>query len=140
MVQHPGSVCRQGLAPHAGEVAEWQIETVQSVADIEHVIGIVTAAATATAGFSEKETLRLRLALEEALVNAHKHGHQGDWTKPITLRYHVNENGVAAEVEDQGAGFDPAQVKYAECYLGDAYVPGLFPMHCLMNSIWPAWP
>jgi serine/threonine-protein kinase RsbW len=110
MVQHPDSVCRHGLAPHAGEVAEWQIETVQSVADIEHVIGIVTAAATATVGFSEKEALRLRLALEEALVNAHKHGHQEDWTKPITLRYHVNENGVAAEVEDQGAGFDRAQV------------------------------
>ena len=29
---------------------------------------------------------------------------------PITLRYHVNENGVVAEVEDQGVGFDPAQV------------------------------
>src|SRR6516225_8829349 len=83
---------------------------VQSAADIEHVLGTVTAAAMAAVGFSEKEALRLRLALEEAIVNAHKHGHEGDWAKPITLRYHVNENGVVAEIEDQGVGFDPAHV------------------------------
>ena len=110
MLQRPRSVCRQELVPQAGEIALWQKATVQSAADIEGAHGPVTAAATATAGISEKETLRLRLALEEALVNAHKHAHQGDWAKPITLRYHVNENGVVAEIEDQGAGFDPAQV------------------------------
>jgi serine/threonine-protein kinase RsbW len=110
MFQRKGSVCRQELVPHAGEVALWQEATVQSLADIEHVLDIITAAATASASFSEKEALRLRLALEEALVNAHRHGHQGDWSKPIKVRYHGNENGVAAEVEDQGAGFDPAQV------------------------------
>jgi serine/threonine-protein kinase RsbW len=110
MFQRPGSVCRQELVPHAGEVALWQRETVRSVADIEHVLDTITAAARATAGLPADQMLRLRLALEEALVNAHKHGHQGDWTKPIALRYHVNENGVVAEIEDQGAGFDPAQV------------------------------
>jgi len=109
MFQRQGSVCRQELVPHTGEVGLWQKETVQSVADIAHVLDI-TAAAMATAGFPEKQMLRLRLALEEAVVNAHKHGHQGDWSKPITLRYHVNENGVVAEIGDQGAGFDPAQV------------------------------
>jgi serine/threonine-protein kinase RsbW len=54
--------------------------------------------------------LRLHLALEEAVINAQKHGHQGDWAKPITIRYHVNEKGVVAEIEDQGSGFDPEQV------------------------------
>jgi serine/threonine-protein kinase RsbW len=111
MFQRHGSVCRQELLPQAGDVVLWQKVTVQSVVAIEHAIGAVTAAAMATAGFSEEEILRLRLALEEALVNAHKHGHQGDWTKPITLRYHVNENGVVAEIEDRGGvGFDPGQV------------------------------
>jgi serine/threonine-protein kinase RsbW len=110
MFQRKGSVCRQELVPHAGEVALWQEETVQSAAGLEHVLDLITAAATATAGLSEKEALRLRLALEEALVNAHQHGNRGDWAKPIAVRYHGNENGVAAEVEDQGVGFDPAQV------------------------------
>jgi serine/threonine-protein kinase RsbW len=110
MFHRKGSVCRQGLVPHEGEVALWQKETVQSVADMNHVIQTVTAAATATAGFPEKDRFRLHLALEEALVNAHIHGHQGDWTKPITLRYHVNEDGVVVEIEDQGLGFDPEQV------------------------------
>jgi serine/threonine-protein kinase RsbW len=137
MFQRQGSVCRQELVPHAGEVGLWQEASVQSVADIEHVIGSITGAATATAGFSEKETLRLRLALEEALVNAHKHGHQGDWTKPITLRYHVNENGVVAEIEDQGVGFDPAQVPdpSAPENLERLSGRGLFLMRAYMSNV-----
>jgi serine/threonine-protein kinase RsbW len=110
MVRHPGSVCRQELVPPPCEVAQWQPEIVQSVADIARVLETITSAAMASAGFSEKESLRLRLALEEALVNAHKHGHQGDWTKPITLHYHVTDNGVVARIEDQGGGFDPTEV------------------------------
>lgn len=109
MFHRKGSVCRQELVSHEGGVALWQKVTVQSVEDIEHVIQTI-AAALASAGFSEKDIFRLHLALEEALVNAHKHGHQGDWSKPITFRYHVNENGVVAEIEDQGLGFDPEQV------------------------------
>ena len=110
MFQRSDSVCRQDLVPHVGEIALWQRETVQSVADIERILDLITAAARATVGFSEKETFRLRLALEEALVNAHKHGHQGDWSKPIALRYHVSPNGVVTEIEDQGIGFDPAEI------------------------------
>ena len=108
MFHSKDKVCQQELVPQPGEVGLWQTETVRSVADIERVIGTITAAVMATVGFSEKDTFRLHLALEEALVNAHKHGHQGDWSKPIVLRYHVNENGVVAEIEDQGVGFDPA--------------------------------
>jgi serine/threonine-protein kinase RsbW len=77
---------------------------------MERVIDRVTTSAMATAGFSKTEMLRLRLALDEALANAHKHGHGEDWKKPIKVRYQVNENGVAAEIEDQGDGFDAAQV------------------------------
>jgi serine/threonine-protein kinase RsbW len=80
------------------------------VADKDQVIHTITTTAMTSAGFSEADVLRLRLALDEALVNAHKHGHQGDWSKPIQVRYLVNENGVAAEIEDQGCGFDSTQV------------------------------
>ena len=110
MFHSKDKVCQQELVAQPSEVGLWQTETVQSVEDIERVIATITAAVMATVGFSEKDLFRLRLALEEALVNAHKHGHQGDWSQPIALRYHVNENGVVAEIEDQGAGFDPAQV------------------------------
>jgi serine/threonine-protein kinase RsbW len=52
----------------------------------------------------------VRLALEEALVNAVKHGNQGDTSKQVRLRYHVNAEFVLVEVEDEGAGFDPSAV------------------------------
>jgi serine/threonine-protein kinase RsbW len=94
----------------ADEAGPWQQEAVQSAEDIAQVIRTITAAAKAAAAFSEQELFRLHLALEEALVNAHQHGHHGDWTKPIIVRYHTSDHGIAAEIEDQGVGFDPAQV------------------------------
>ena len=110
MFQRKASPCRQDLVPHKGESVSWISAEVHCVADVEQAVQAVTAAAMLTAGFSETEMLRLRLALEEALVNAHKHGHRGDWSKPIRLRYHASEMGVVAEIEDQGRGFDPTQV------------------------------
>lgn len=109
MFSRKESVCQQDLVPHEGDVAIWQRERVQSVAEMAHVIQTITAALS-HAGFPEKEIFRLHLALEEAIVNANKHGHQGDWSIPLTVRYHVNENGVVVEIEDQGLGFDPDQV------------------------------
>jgi serine/threonine-protein kinase RsbW len=61
-------------------------------------------------GYSEREQFGIRLALEEAMVNAVKHGHGGDMTKVATLRYRATVALFLAEVEDQGAGFNPADV------------------------------
>src|SRR5688500_17453403 len=101
MFARKGSVCRQQLVPHEGNIALWQRARVQSVEEMAHLIQTITDALS-HAGFPEKEILRLHLALEEAIVNAHKHGHQGDWSLPLTVRYHVNANGLVAEIEDHG--------------------------------------
>jgi serine/threonine-protein kinase RsbW len=52
----------------------------------------------------------LRLALEEAVVNGLVHGNSGDPAKRVRVRYRVGPEAVVAEVEDEGPGFDPAQV------------------------------
>lgn len=52
----------------------------------------------------------IRLALEEALANAFKHGNRGDPQKVVKLDYSVDESEVAIEVEDEGPGFDPRHV------------------------------
>ena len=62
------------------------------------------------AGHAEDELFRVHLALEEALVNAHRHGHGGDWATPVAVPYYVGAGGMVAQVEDRGAGFDPALV------------------------------
>jgi serine/threonine-protein kinase RsbW len=62
------------------------------------------------AGYTAREIFAVRLALEEAMVNAIKHGHRGDPSKVAQLRYHLTPPCVLAEVEDQGDGFNPAEV------------------------------
>jgi serine/threonine-protein kinase RsbW len=61
-------------------------------------------------GYSPKEVFEVRLALEEAIVNAVKHAHQGDLTKPVQVRYYVSKQAFVARVRDQGPGFDPQLV------------------------------
>jgi anti-sigma regulatory factor (Ser/Thr protein kinase) len=49
---------------------------------------------------------RVRVVLEEALLNAWKHGHGGKPGKPITVRWREG-NDFHLEVIDSGEGFDP---------------------------------
>ena len=53
----------------------------------------------------ENPDSRLRLVLEEALLNAWKHGNQRVPGKPVTVRRHYG-NDASLEITDQGAGFD----------------------------------
>jgi serine/threonine-protein kinase RsbW len=61
-------------------------------------------------GYCEDATFAIKLALEEAMTNAIKHGNQNDSSKRITIRYSVRPEQVVILVRDQGAGFRPAAV------------------------------
>src|SRR6185369_1388136 len=52
----------------------------------------------------------IRLALEEALANAFKHGNKGDPGKHVHMECRVEHDVVVIEIEDQGEGFDPQTV------------------------------
>jgi serine/threonine-protein kinase RsbW len=58
-------------------------------------------------GFSEDDVFAVHLALEEAMVNAHKHGNKLDSSKKITLDYKIDETGFEISICDEGKGFDP---------------------------------
>ena len=60
--------------------------------------------------FSEPDLFGIRLAVEEAIVNAIKHGNRSDPTKTVRIDYEVNREQVRVRIEDEGDGFDPAQV------------------------------
>ena len=49
----------------------------------------------------------IRLALEEALVNAVKHGNRSDASKIVRVHYQICEEQFLIEIRDEGAGFDP---------------------------------
>jgi serine/threonine-protein kinase RsbW len=83
--------------------------SVQSTAEINRVIEPVTAA-MAEEGYTHKDIFGMNLALEEALVNAIKHGHRGDPSLVVLVHYRVTAEETLAVVEDQGPGFDPENV------------------------------
>jgi len=62
------------------------------------------------AAFHEHDVFAIKLALEEALVNAIKHGNQLDHTKTVRIVYHVGPDRFEVLVTDEGSGFDPDDV------------------------------
>jgi serine/threonine-protein kinase RsbW len=60
--------------------------------------------------FEEREVFSIRLAMEEALVNAIKHGNQMDQGKKIHISYRVCPDRFEVRIADEGPGFDPEDV------------------------------
>lgn len=58
----------------------------------------------------DHDIFSIRLALEEALVNAIKHGNQMDRTKKVQVSYQLQPDGFEVHIVDEGDGFDPADV------------------------------
>jgi serine/threonine-protein kinase RsbW len=56
-------------------------------------------------GFPSRGIFGVRLALEEALVNAIKHGNGLDPNKEVTVECQISQEKVRVVIEDQGAGF-----------------------------------
>ncbi len=60
--------------------------------------------------FEDREIFGIKLALEEALVNAIKHGNQMDRNKKIHISYSVSGDCFEIRIADEGGGFDPTEV------------------------------
>lgn len=62
-------------------------------------------------GYSKAASFAVRLALEEAMTNAFRHGLRDmPEQTPITVEYRVDPQHVRIAVEDSGPGFDPDSV------------------------------
>lgn len=60
--------------------------------------------------FPERDIFCIKLALEEALVNAIKHGNQAERGKQVRVSYRVDHQRFAVDIQDEGPGFDPCDV------------------------------
>jgi serine/threonine-protein kinase RsbW len=60
--------------------------------------------------YSDKDCFEMSLVVEEALINALKHGNKQDPKKDAWIRWSVDPRRVLVIVEDEGEGFDPASV------------------------------
>jgi serine/threonine-protein kinase RsbW len=60
--------------------------------------------------YCEHGIFSIKLALEEALVNAIKHGNQLDPDKRVVVSYQVTTERVDIWITDEGPGFNPDEV------------------------------
>jgi serine/threonine-protein kinase RsbW len=61
-------------------------------------------------GYGERYIFATKLALEEAVINAIKHGNELDDTKRVTVSFSIDDDRAAISVGDEGEGFDPNTV------------------------------
>lgn len=60
--------------------------------------------------WASHDIFSVQLAMEEALVNAIKHGNRLDLAKHVRISCRVARDRLRIEVADEGGGFDPATV------------------------------
>lgn len=87
--------------------------------------------------WNDRDVFGIHLALEEALVNAVKHGNHQDPEKCVEVDCRVSRDRVRIQIKDEGAGFDPGSVpdptddEHLEIPSGR----GLMLMRCYMTSV-----
>jgi serine/threonine-protein kinase RsbW len=58
----------------------------------------------------ESDVFGIRMALEEAIVNAIKHGNQHDPVKSVHIESELTDHRFWIEIRDEGLGFNPDHV------------------------------
>jgi serine/threonine-protein kinase RsbW len=59
---------------------------------------------------SQDYSFQVKLALEEALTNAVRHGNKLDPSRSVAVSVELKADSVSIDVHDQGSGFDPDAV------------------------------
>ena len=75
----------------------WHHDSIRSIAEMGRVMDRVVAAMTA-ADYPPRDLFGMRLALEEALSNAVRHGNRNDPARRVRVRYRVTARRTLAEI------------------------------------------
>ena len=60
--------------------------------------------------WTERDLFGIRMALEEAIVNAIRHGNQLDPGKQVRVECHSSADKIWIKISDEGPGFNPCNV------------------------------
>lgn len=86
-----------------------ELEIQSDLAEARLVQDRIEAALVASA-YTEHDVFSIKLAIEEALVNAIKHGNQMDPDKRVLVSYRITSDRFDVTITDEGSGFNPADV------------------------------
>jgi serine/threonine-protein kinase RsbW len=102
-----GRASRDVPVPHGAKTLRFTIPSErQQGCEVQRQI----IAAAQASGFEGENLFALRIALEEAMVNAIKHGNRLDPAKQVRVEATISPEKVEILVEDEGPGFDRAAV------------------------------
>ena len=93
--EHVGARCGRAAIALTEEMADLLTDVIGAMEEV---------------GYGARDTFAVRLALEEAVINAVKHGHGNDPRKQARIWWVVSASAVKLVVKDDGAGFDPDRV------------------------------
>lgn len=87
--------------------------------------------------YDDDHLFAVRLALEEALVNAMKHGNKLDPSRSVRVSYRVLPERVEIRVTDEGGGFDPGVIPdpTSDENLDKPCGRGVMLMRCYMDEV-----
>lgn len=90
-----------------------------------------------SAGFCEEELFSLRLAMDEALINAIMHGNGGHERKRVHVSLAVGSDVVQVTVKDEGDGFDIDALfdPTEEEHIHDTHGRGVFLIRQFMSEV-----
>ena len=89
----------------------WTIErTIPSELDAGHRVLEELLSQLRIENWSARDIFGIRLALEEAVVNAIKHGNRLDASKQVYVLCQSTPEKICIKITDQGPGFDPEAV------------------------------
>jgi serine/threonine-protein kinase RsbW len=108
------------------------LDMVQTV--LSHLAGVV--------GFDDESVHYMTVALRESVVNAIRHGNQGDEQRRVAIEFVVGDGSLEVSVQDEGAGFDPSLVPdpLAEANLLKPDGRGIFFMRSFMDAVEYSFP
>jgi serine/threonine-protein kinase RsbW len=88
-------------------------------------------------GFNSHSHFAVKLALEEALINAIKHGNKLDKNKRVKIEAKITPDVAEITIEDEGPGFDRSSVPdpTLEENLEKCSGRGILLMEAYMNSV-----
>jgi serine/threonine-protein kinase RsbW len=82
------------------------------MSDPQEIQGVETAILRAMdrRGYGERDRFGVKLALEEAVMNAIRHGNRMDRSKKVIIDFSITDRKITLAVQDEGPGFDPSKV------------------------------
>lgn len=116
---------------------EWQEITIPSTPAGRREAEAEVMRSVSELGFSEEARFSIKLAMEEAVVNAIKHGNRFDRDKKVHIRYVCNGKTLKIVIRDEGQGFNPRDVPdpTAPENITLPYGRGLMLMNAYMDSV-----